>query len=68
MDRLGARVLVLPLGGNRNGDDLCVRLLAEQVDAWVLHGELRASVGVNPLNRCTSMRMGALGDQVIDVV
>ena len=33
-----------------------MRLLAEQVDPWVLHGELRAGVGVNPFNRCTSAR------------
>ena len=45
-----------------------MRLLAEKVDPWVLHGELRTRVRINPLDRCTRVRVRALGDQVVNVV
>ena len=66
--RLRASVLMLTLRGNGNRDDFGVRLLAKQVNAWILHGDLRPSVRVDPLNGGTGMRVRTLRHQVVDIV
>ncbi len=68
VDDLAAGVLVLALAGERDREDLAVRLLAEQVDRRVLHRQLRAEVAVDPLHRRVLVGDGALGHEVEDVL
>ena len=68
VDGLGAGVLVLALAGDRDRDDLGPRALAAQVDRRVLHRQARAGVRVDPLDRGVRVRVGPLGDEVVDVV
>jgi hypothetical protein len=44
-----------------------VGTLAHQVDAGVLHRELRAEVAVDPLDGRVALGLGALRDEVEDV-
>src|SRR5215212_8185257 len=68
VDDLAARVLVLAVAGERDRQDLAMGALAHQVDAWVLHRELRAEVAVDPLDGRVGVGPCALGDQVEHVV
>src|SRR3954451_5048584 len=68
VDDLSARVLVLAGAGEGDREDLPVGALAEEVDARVLHGQLRAQVAVDPLHGGALLGDGALRHQVVDVV
>src|SRR3954454_2015233 len=68
VDDLAAGVLVLAVAGERDRQDLAVRPLAHEVDARVLHRELRAEVAVDPLDGRVGLRDRALRDEVEDVV
>src|SRR4051812_25087922 len=68
VDDLAAGVLVLAVAGERDRQDLAVRLLAHEVDARVLHRELRAEVAVDPLDRRALLGDRALGHEVVDVL
>src|SRR3954453_4864621 len=63
VDDLAAGVLVLAVAGERDRQDLAVRLLAHEVDARVLHRELRAEVAVDPLDRRALLGDRALGHE-----
>src|SRR3954449_889825 len=68
VDDLPASVLVLAGAGERDRQDLAVGALAHEIDARVLHRELRAEVAVDPLHGRVGLRDRALRDQVEDVV
>src|SRR5690606_955412 len=68
VDHLGARVLVLSLAGEGDGQGLALGVLAHEVDGRVLHRHLGADVAVDPLHGRALVGHGALGDQVVDVV
>src|SRR5436190_5111371 len=68
VDDLAAGVLVLAVAGERDRQDLAVGALAHQVDARVLHRELRTEVAVDPLDRRVGVGPRALGHEVEDVV
>src|SRR3954451_20226426 len=65
---LGARVLVLALAGEGDGQRLALGVLAHQVDRRVLHRHLGADVAVDPLHGGALLAGGALGDEVVHVV
>ena len=50
---------------NRQHFTRCLR--TNQVDAWVLHGELRTNVAIDPLHVAFCFNAGTLGDQVVHV-
>src|SRR5215203_6053469 len=65
---LAARVLVLPIAGVGDGEDLSARALADQVHRRVLHGQLGAQVAVHPLDSGVLVGHAPLGHQVVGVV
>src|SRR5438270_1105687 len=68
VDDLPARVLVLAVAGERDREDLAVRLLAEEIYRRILHGQLRTEVAINPLNGRMLLGDRALRDEVVDVL
>jgi hypothetical protein len=75
VDDLAARVLVLAVAGERDRQDLAVGALAHEVDARVLHRQLRAEVAVDPLDGRVGLgparlvtRLKTLFDQFCTVV
>src|SRR3954451_16140362 len=68
VDDLAARVLMLAVAGERDGQDLAVGALAHEVDRGVLHRELRAEVAVDPLDGRVRLGHRPLRHEVEDVV
>ena len=67
VDHLGPGVLVLAGAGVGDREHLARGLRADEVDARVLHRQLRADVAVDPLHVALGLDPGPLGDQVVDV-
>ena len=67
VDRLAAGVGVHPLAGERHGEHLAARALAEQVDRRVLHRHLGSDVAVDPLHDGVLVGGRALGHEVVHV-
>ena len=68
VQHLRAGVLVLALAGERDREHLAVSVLAHHPDGRVLHRDLGTDVAVDPLHGRARLGLGALGDQVVDVV
>src|SRR5215207_795651 len=68
MNDLATCVLVLPVAGVGDREDLAASTLAREVDRRVFHGELASEVSVHPLNGRVLLGYGPLGDQVVGVV
>ena len=65
---LRAGVLELPFPRERDGEHLTARVRSGHPHSRVLHGHLGADVAVDPLHGRALFSLGALGDQVVDVV
>src|SRR5215203_1945025 len=68
VDDLAPRVLVLPVAGVGDGEDLTACALADQIHRRVLHGQLGAQIAVHPLDGRVLVGHAPLGDQVVGVV
>ena len=68
MRNLRACILVLARAGEGDRKHLTVRAIFHQQHRRILHGQLAAQVGIDPFHRCIFEGLGALGDQVEDIV
>ena len=68
MNHLRAGVLILALAGEAEGHGLGLGVRLGENARRVLHRGLGADVAVNPFHRAALAHVGALGDEVVDVV
>src|SRR5690606_30120368 len=68
VDHLRTGVLVLALAGEGDGQGLALGMLANQVDSWVLHGDLGTDVAIDPFHGGALFTDSTLGHQVVHVV
>ena len=67
MDHLCAGVLVLPVAGERDGNDLTTGASAFHDDARIFHREARPDVAVDPFNFGILVGEPPLGDEIEDI-
>src|SRR5699024_4917609 len=64
---LGTCVLVLAFARECHGQGFTLGMLTGQVDSWVLHGDFRTDVAIDPLHGSAFFNDSTLGDKVVDV-
>src|SRR5699024_1178791 len=65
---LGTGVLELAFASECYGQYFALSVRTHHPNSWVLHGDLGADVAIDPFHGAALFYLGALGDQVVDVV